>query len=260
MPLRPKHHHRAVFYTNPGDEAVPPDEKGVGFTKCMHKRPWSASLYLIPNEMIAARIGQFIGLPVPPFAVSYTADNRPWFSSLYFNFDEEELPPILADRLWARLPHLTAGVIVLDVLIANSDRHHANLVVDNQATPTALRVFDHDQCLFSCVHCANGIPRLDDAEKRLGITDATGGSENILAAVIDDSTKLNRWINRVHDIPEWFIKNCIAEASPYGMSKDEGKRLLEFLIYRKTKITELFLDNKESFPSISKWRLSERLM
>jgi hypothetical protein len=71
-----KYHHKAVFYRNPTDDSSPVGEQGIGFTKCLHKKPWSESPYLIANEIIAAKLGQFLGLPIPPFAVTHSASGQ----------------------------------------------------------------------------------------------------------------------------------------------------------------------------------------
>jgi hypothetical protein len=71
VPTRSKHHYRAVFYPDQLGIAAPgPDGRGLGYTQAWHRTNWSASPYCIVNEMIAAEIGYFLRLPIPPFAVT----------------------------------------------------------------------------------------------------------------------------------------------------------------------------------------------
>src|SRR5437870_4409384 len=104
--------------------------QGLGYTQAYFKSNTTASPYCIASEVICGRIGQFLGLPVPPFAVAIADDGRPLFASLDFNFTRQTYPPVLPDQCIASLEDLCAGVLAFDILIANEDRHDANLVVD----------------------------------------------------------------------------------------------------------------------------------
>ena len=170
---RPKHHFRALFFSSPDACG-----RAHGSTQAWHKTAWSGSPYCIPNELISAQIGQFLKLPIPPFAITYSEDNDYYFSSLDFNFDRDQLPPVEPDLCWEHLPRLCSGVMLFDILIANEDRHDENLVIDNVIKPSFMRVFDHDQALFGGGGNLAGTNRLTQLHDRLGVSGGviTGGN------------------------------------------------------------------------------------
>ena len=254
--LRRKYHLRAVFYQNPKEDSGPVGDAGVGYTKCFHKKPWSESPYLIRNEIIAAKLGTFIGLPIPPCAVMHSVDGTFWFSSIYFNFDEEELPKVLPDVIWKELPYWLSGVTLFDIFIANGDRHDENLVVDDVLKPKALRVFDHDQSLFGgATGQPRGIERLEHCKTLLGLDNDTGGMRNDFIGEITESKHFNKWLNRIGDIPEWFIKDAVDSTRPYGTTKEEAQACKEFLIDRRKQLGRIVMDNKHYFLSIHEMKI-----
>ena len=106
-----------------------PDEdharRAYGYVQAYHKRPWKESPYRIPNEYICTRLGDLIGLPVPPCVLTYcdVLGSPTIFSSLNFNVDKNNLPPIEPDCCVKHLPMLSSGVLLFDIWIANEDRH-----------------------------------------------------------------------------------------------------------------------------------------
>jgi len=251
-----KYHHRAVFYKNPTEDSSPVGDVGVGFTKCLHKKPWSESPFLIANEIIAAQLGQFIGLPIPPYAITHSVNGTFWFSSIYFNFDEEELPKVLPDVVWRELPDWLSGITLFDILIANGDRHDENLVVDDVLKPKAIRVFDHDQAIFGgATGKPRGMERLADCKDRLGLDSDTGGLRNDFISEITESKHFKRWIGRIADMPDWFIKDAVNSAKPYGLSNEYAKACKEFLIDRRDRLPQILMDNKHYFINIQEMKI-----
>ena len=82
--------------------------------------------FLVANEYAAHRIGTQLGLPVPPGGL--VGDGRSLgFASLSFRSMGASSPPVIPEQLVANDERLAAGVVVLDVIIMNTDRHHGNL-------------------------------------------------------------------------------------------------------------------------------------
>jgi hypothetical protein len=99
------------------------------------------SPYFVPNEYFCGELGRFLRLPIPPCALLSAPDHEvtQWFASLDFNYMGNSLPPVLPEKVVEFLPDLSTGVIVFDVLVANGDRHPANLAVDAVYRPTRCR-------------------------------------------------------------------------------------------------------------------------
>lgn len=256
----PKFHHRAVFYTETDDSPYP-EEKGVGFTKCLHKRPHSESRYLLPNEVICAGLGRIIGLPVPSWEVTISEDGTHWFSSLHFNFDDDELPDVDPQAFWDARPRWMTAVVVFDVFIANADRHDKNIAVDDPLKPKLFKVFDHDQALLGgLTYKPSGVARLDDVANKIGLTYQTGGLRNDFIDEMTSSEYMLKWTKRIKDIPDWMIQNCVDAGSCYGLTEQESQSVAEFLKTRRHKLADLILADREQFPRIAEMRIGDKIL
>ena len=126
--------------------------------------------YCVPNEVVCGEIGRFLGLPVPPAGVVYTPKGDDLFyASLDFNLTGNALPPVNVTKCVSVLPRESAGVLLFDILIANSDRHGRNLSVDFSAKPPRMNIFDHGHALFG-KDAGNGVARLEKLSDRLGVS------------------------------------------------------------------------------------------
>src|SRR5947209_6825203 len=81
------------------------------------------SPFTIANEIISARIGQIMGLPVPTGVVGEAETKKLYYFSLDVSKDNKTLPPIIAADFVHDEPWWSAGCTVLDILIANGDRN-----------------------------------------------------------------------------------------------------------------------------------------
>jgi len=254
---KPKHHHRAVFFPDKQELSGPnADGRGLGYVQAWHRTSWEASPFCIPNEYICGEIGRFLRLPIPPFSITYGVDDKYFFTSLNFNFDrEEQLPPIEPDVTWNRLQSLCTGVLLFDILIANSDRHDANLAADSVGSPNAISVFDHDQALFGGGFPLKGIDRLNALTGRLGISngEVTQGNRHCLLDVANSSESFGEWFKRIESIPDWFIDEVCSEAGQYGLSADEVETVQMFLKHRRNSIEQIIKDSAKQFTLITSW-------
>ena len=256
----PKHHYRTCFFDHPGVPGIEKVKDGgwvFGYTGAVHKIGDRDSKYCVANEMICASIGTYLMLPIPPFAVTHSVDGRYFFSSLDFNFDREQLPPIMPDLCGRELKNECAGIVLFDILIANEDRHDKNLAVDEVSKPTAIRAFDHGNALLGGGGNSMGIPRINELIFRLGITggSVTGGRTHCLLMQIDDPKYFTPWLHRIDSIPEWYIDNACEVALPYGLSRKESSEIKTFLKYRAHNMRELMQKHKTAFTEITdkKW-------
>src|SRR3954463_13559521 len=79
--------------------------------------------FVIANELLAAQIGQFLKLPVPPGGVVVDPNGTPYYASMDFNITGNSLPPIIEGDFAAAFGGVAvASVLAFDILIANSDR------------------------------------------------------------------------------------------------------------------------------------------
>ena len=152
------------------------------------------------------------------------------------------------------IPHLSAGVLAFDILIANEDRHDKNLLVDKVMKPTAMHVYDHDQALIGG-HLDHGAERFEKLKDRLGVTGSpvTGGNKQVFLDHVEYSADLYDWVGRIHDIPDWFIVDICKESQRIGLDRETAEGAVEFLRYRRTNLRQIIDNRRKDFPSISDW-------
>lgn len=225
------------------------------------KHKWNSQFrrYCIPNEMICAELGRFIGLPIPPYAVTYP-DGHPeikeMFSSLKFTFGGREDRPVIGENVVQHLPKLAAGILVFDVFVVNADRHDENLMVDKMDVPRKIRVYDHDQALLGGGSTpTEGIERLRKSRGRLGITgsEGTGGNRHVLIDHFTMNKEFLDWCNRIYGIPTGFIKRICKAGRDCGLTSDEAEEAAEFLARRRRDLRGILNRHKAEFSSISAW-------
>ncbi|HUP82152.1 MAG TPA: hypothetical protein VM260_26605, partial [Pirellula sp.] len=86
------------------------------------------SPYLLANEYIAARIGYFLGLPIPPFSIVQSRKQDRMFVS--HRFLRVKAGGINPREFVERHPELSASIVVFDVFVANADRHSGNIRIE----------------------------------------------------------------------------------------------------------------------------------
>ena len=250
---------------------VDPDPLGWGhYTEGMadgsvpakHKWNTEASPYCVPNELICGTIGQFLGLPIPAFALTHPSGGKPapfLFSSLHFNFEGRQLSPVMPSQCVAALAELCAGIVVFDVLIGNADRHDANLAVDRMEKPKEMRVFDHDCALFgaNCGGNLVGVARLHALKGRLGVTgsELSSGNRHCLLDAMTDSRPFAPWVYRLWQLNGDFIRRTCAAAVNFGLSNDEAEEAANFIDHRSRSMRSLLNRHSCEFEGIEQWSL-----
>lgn len=194
---------------------------------------------IVPAELIAARLGQAILLPIPP-AFVVDRDGEPWFTSLDFNLAGESLPPVNGAVAVDRFPAICAGVIVFDVWIMNEDRHCRNLAY--HMTNGQLQVFDHSRALMPHV---NQTEHAQTNRDKLAI-----GNNHCLAGHLVDELSFSEWIRRIQAIPTFYIQQVLKDAVTVGLHSDNVHFFFDFLIKRRNRLRQLLNDHRSFFPAL----------
>ena len=216
-----------------------------------------ASPHTIANEVIAARIGATLGLPIPAGVVAEHSGEL-YYLSLDVSKEGKTLPPIIASDFAANQPRYAAGCVAFDVLIANCDRNPANLSLDPAFNPPRASLFDHGHALLG-TGAPIGSDRLVAAVGTLGCDGRppVNGSRHVLLDYIASSDDLLRWADRIAHLPSFVIEDACREAADLGLFADPAlaRELAAWLEARAGKIHELISDNTDEFKSINQWQL-----
>jgi hypothetical protein len=225
-------------------------------TKSYSKANSDESPYCIANEWICGRIAQFLCLPIAPFAILKPPKQKPFFASL--GMTPERTTPKDGDPAvcMERFPEICTGILVFDILIANSDRRAGNVKVDTPGDPSWMRIIDHERALFGCMP-KDGKEQLSAMWSRLGITGGAVslGTRHIFLDLVNKSDVLFEWVSRVYALPDWYIESTCEYAQPYGITKSECKAAIKFLKERRRELDALIVQHKAQFKSIKQWEL-----
>lgn len=232
--------------------AVDADIRGIAKTN-------DASEFTIANELICARIGQTIGLPVPSGVLAEDAAKRLYYLSLDVSFEGKALPPVIPAEFSKEEQWLAAGVVVFDVLIANGDRNRGNLCRDPAFTVPRVAVFDHGHALLG-TNDPKGLPRLEAARDHLGcVADGTGIAVNnsVLLDQPLEAPMLEEWVGRVKALPDYVFEDICREVAAvpnlnvWTTTVDE---IVKWLVERRDGLDQLIWDNQGLLPNVQ-WSL-----
>lgn len=236
---------------------------GVGVSGSVHvtvdavaKSNTANAPYCVANELVCAEIGRFLRLPVPPGGIVTSAHHPPMFASLNFNIAGVALPPADLTFCVNQLPHLSTGLLLFDILIANSDRHAGNLAIDALASPAQMNVFDHSHALFGQA-AAQGQPRLAAMIDRLAVTGGphTGGNRHCLLDILTSDQYFQTWLERIVALPNFLIDDVCEDALPFGISAAESQAAAAFLKQRRDTFVQLVKNHQAEFHGITTWNI-----
>lgn len=213
--------------------------------------------YVVANEYVAGEIGHFLGLPLPPSFVTRAADNTPLFLSVNFNPRGDDLPPVIPAMVARSHPDIAVGTLVYDMLIANSDRHNRNLVFD--MTSAQIAIFDHSHALFGYLP-AQGEQRLDNllTHSHMGICafpepGGHDGNRHCLLDQVSDTRALMTWIDKVEQIPDYFLNRISADTVKLGVTQAEADTLRRYLNQRKASLRGIIAAQQSEFRKVTQW-------
>ena len=214
------------------------------------------SAYLIPNEWICGNIAQFLRLPIPPFALMRRRVGKGMFASLRFGVGDTPPDDVRPDVCVQKHAHLCTGVLLFDILIANSDRHRGNIKVDSPYDPKEIFIFDHDRALFGPIK-GGGRSRLTKLRDRLGVSagSVSGGNPHCFIDHLNTAEYFGEWADRIRHIPDWFIDDICNGVIRAGLRKSLADAGADFIKHRKRRIGEIVMSHKREFPLIANWGL-----
>ena len=235
-----------------------------GVVDAKHKWNSPDRPFCIPNEVICSELGRFLGLPIPPYSVTHPhpiqlkdTTIKMFFSSIKIDFGRRDERPMMGQFCVEKLHRLSVGILMFDVLIANSDRHDINLVVDNLRSPRKIRVIDQDGALFGVPFpgISHGIERLRELKDRLGVTagSKSGGNRHTLIDHFKTTEHFRWWCDRISEIPGRLIDRLCRESRAYGLSKAESDEATTFLRYRRDNIARIVSRHRHEFLGIESW-------
>jgi hypothetical protein len=220
------------------------------------KRSSAELPYSVPNEYVASRIGQVLGLPVPPGAVIETPIEEQGKAWLTLNFapKTELLPPIDPAITVAAVPDLAAGVVAFDLFIANTDRHVGNLAF--LPSQKRLDIFDHGHALLG-IRLGRVQNRLDELRGQTGLSgaavDGIPSNRHCLIDHITSATTLIGWSEEIQRIVgDRFLGRVCEEAAALdaGASPEEMMRAEQFLGERRDSLKRILFDHRTEFTRI----------
>lgn len=212
------------------NQAIDAEIRGIGKSNVR-------SPFTIANEVIAARLGQMFGLPVPAGVVAEATGGTLYYLSLDVSKEGKALPPAIPLDFAHEEPNIAAGCVVFDVLIANSDRHAGNLARDLGFDPPRPSLFDHGHALLG-TNAPSGLDRLAKAEDILGClgTDPLLGNRQCLIDHIADAACLRRWIDRLTVLPDFIAEDICAETAALGLLQADVATALAAWINRRRNV------------------------
>lgn len=221
------------------------------------KRNTNFAPYCIPNELICAEIARFLCLPVPPAGIIHApqAPTPIWFASLDFNLTGNSLPPVDAADCYARLPELTTGVVLFDILVANPDRHRHNLSLDSAKTPPELNIFDHSHALLGAV-AGQAIQRLQAMRDMFGLAATpTEPNQHCLLDAITADVHFAKWTDRIQLLPDFYIEEVCQAAVGTGIDRSEAAAAIDFLKHRRDNYHQVLSTFRAEFRGVTQWSL-----
>lgn len=210
----------------------------------------AASKFTIANEVIAARVGQALGLPVPAGVIAEDEDKNLYYLSLDVSREGKQLPPVFPEEFCQEEPWFAAGTIVFDVLIANEDRNSGNLSRDPAFNPPRVSIFDHGHALFG-TNAPTGPDRLN------ALTDQLGCGNSALLDQDVDAGRLELWATRVRELPSYVFDDVcgeVARTPALNVGQDDANALAAWLASRAAGVGDLICDNQGAFPAVN-WAL-----
>lgn len=195
--------------------------------------------FIVANELVCSSVARALVLPCPPGALMENG-NTTYFFSLDFNLAGQALPPVSPAAIVQSFPELAWGIIVFDSFVMNSDRHNQNIAHDSSTN--RVQVFDHSHAFLT----PGG--DIDQTLAARAGSLAIGG--HCLAGEINTKNGLAVWLDRVKQIPDYFIDGIIEAGCTCGIPLDRKDAISIFMKHRRDNLSQLFDANMASFPKV----------
>ncbi len=204
------------------------------------------SPYEVFNESVASDLSRYLGLPVPDTWV-VPIENEYHCIRPELVFGE---PPPTEFEIRTALSidrNFCCGMICCDLWVANNDRKGDNVLYDKENK--SFWLIDFGNSLLYRGESA-GIKRLQEIEDDpVKMFD----KEYYYTDLLENSSDLAEWIEKIESIPDWMIENSVESAKitleNSEVSETEVPKIAEFLINRKNRIKQII---DELSPSVFK--------
>ena len=229
-------------------------DKRLFNVRCLGKQNEKDFPYTIANEIVAAHIGQSLGLHIPAVLAHQTeAGNE------YALIAWHQRVPVTAQALAAfvdKNPRQVHGAIVFDLFVANNDRafgpQRRNLAIDGDR----LFLYDHGNACFyrnrPAAGILAGIPRLSDVERDLAKMFDMAHKENLYFQLLKEWAEVEFWCGRIRELPDFLLEAAVSRI-PRFLSRpgpDERERLIQFLVARKQNLIDHIIRRRDLFPNL----------
>jgi len=168
------------------------------------------------------------------------SENSTYFFSLDFNLAGQALPPVSPLLIVQSFTDLAWGIIVFDALVMNGDRHNHNIAHD--ATTNRVQIFDHSHAYLT--------PGGDIDQTLAARTANLALGAHCLAQEINTTIGLSPWIEKVKQIPDYFIEGLVEAGCGCGIPPDRKDLLVSFMKDRRDNLGSLFSANMANFPKV----------
>ena len=203
--------------------------------------------YTLISEWLCADIASFINLPIP------TRQIIPHNGEKWLGFEWRDNGQTFMAGMENKLVNIEAvcGMLLLDVLICNRDRHAGNVVLQHPSPDMdgyVLNVIDHSHALIGDLPdfqtFVNYVHFNPDPDTFLRIAPPQ------LRSIVQGMDNFDLWIKKVENIAESQIKNSATHIPiEWRPTPDDTNKLVDFLIERKSKIRGLIGAGISNFPA-----------
>jgi hypothetical protein len=209
----------------------------------------AVSPFTVANEVIAATLGQALGLPVASGVVARAAAGNLLYVSLDVSADGKQLPPIVASDFVRAHSELAARILAFDIWTANEDRHTGTIALDPNFAPPRPSIFDHGHALLGS-GAGHGPARLTYYVDKLGFP-----AHYFLEEVRDDA---HLWAacERIGRLPHEIIVDACSQVTTEAASNvaaPVATTLSNWLTTRQTRLPALVNDHHAEFTKITAW-------
>lgn len=201
-----------------------------------------AGIKVLVNELIANRIANLLGLPVPLGTLVYIPSHVITEPSLQegihfgtllipYTFRNPPLHVIESSYNVDCIP----GMYVFDNYLANNDRHDENIVLSIRYHGNQIVMIDHSHCFGKPQWKDTELIELNDYDKII-----TRGIYQKIKHIITAQNSLDKWLGRLEKIEEEQLFSIVDEIpGEWDIASEDREALLFYLINRKQKVRPL---------------------
>lgn len=197
---------------------------------------------VLVNELIANRIANLLGLPVPMGTLIYTPAQVITATTFQegIHFGILMIPNILRHPPLALIEgaynvDCIPGMYVFDNYLVNPDRHYGNIVLCTRNFGNQIILIDHSHCFAKPQWTDVELRELTHYDKIL-----TRGIYQNIAHIITGQNSLDRWLDRLENIAEEQLVSIVNEIPrEWNITSQDREALLFYLTNRKRRLRSL---------------------